>query len=153
MKLTYRGIEYDYNPPVLEVVESEMACQYRGARATYTYVRHVPIPQPAERLTYRGVAYQTTRQGQIQQLGSTAQPTNADAVAGVDATPATWGSKLTSNRPAAQARRELLRASSQQHQQSIARVLQHRIEVAKAQGNQMLLQQLESEMRQSVAQH
>lgn len=152
MKLTYRGIEYDYNPPVLEVVESEMTCQYRGARAVYTYVRHVPIPQPAERLTYRGVAYQTTRQGQIQQLGSAAQPVNANAVAGADATPATWGNKLTGNRPAAQARRELLRTSSQQHQQSIARVLQHRIEVAKAQGNQTLLQQLESEMRQSVAQ-
>ncbi len=152
MKLTYRGIEYDYNPPMLEVMESEVTCQYRGAHAAYTYVRHVPIPQSAERLSYRGVAYQTTRQGQIQQLGSAAQPVNADAVAGVDAKLAAWGNKLKGTSPAAQARRELLQSASDQHQQSIARVLQHRIEVAKAQGNQTLVQQLESEMRQGVAQ-
>ena len=80
MKLTYRGIEYDYNPPMLELTESDVACNYRGASSTYTYVRHVPIPQPAERLSYRGVAYQTTRQGQIQQL-SEAMPNAAQSPA------------------------------------------------------------------------
>lgn len=142
MKLTYRGIEYDYNPPLLELTESKIACQYRGHAARYTYVRHVPIPQPAERLTYRGVAYQTTRQGQIQQITEPARQ-ETTTLSGLR-------SKRVGMSPAAQARRELLQESSQHHKENIARSLQHRIEVAKAQGNDALLQQLESEMRQSV---
>ena len=146
MKLTYRGIEYDYNPPMLEVTESKIDCRYRGQVARYTYVRHVPIPQPAERLTYRGVAYQTTRHGQIQQLTGeqlTEQTTRQGTLTGLRR-------KLTGMSPAAQARRELLQEASQHHKENIARSLQHRIEVAKAQGDDRLLQQLESEMRQSV---
>ncbi len=141
MKLTYRGVEYDYNPPVLEVTLSDIAGQYRGQKTQYSYVRHVPIPQQAERLSYRGVAYKTTRTGAIQQLSDRT------------ATPNVWAnltSKLTGSSPAAQARRGLLKESSALHQQNIARSLQHRIEVAKQKGNQALLDQLESEMRQSV---
>lgn len=151
MKLTYRGIEYDYNPPMLEVTESKIACRYRGQVARYTYVRHVPIPQPAERLTYRGVAYQTTRYGQVQQLTEqqpteqqlTEQPTRQEALSGLR-------SKLVGVSPAIKVRRELLQEASQHHKENIVRSLQHRIEVAKAQGNDILLQQLESEMHQSV---
>ncbi len=150
MKLTYRGTKYDYNPPMLEMIESDAVCQYRGARTAYTYARHVPIPQPAERLTYRGVAYQTTRQGQIQQLGAVTKTSDSGLAAGASAKLAALGSKLTGDGSAAQARRELLQSSSQLHQQNITRVLQHRIEVAKAQGNQALLQQLESELSQSA---
>ena len=163
MKLTYRGIEYDYNPPMLEMAESEITGCYRGQRTHYTYVRHVPIPQPVSRLTYRGVAYETTRHGQVQQLDNAAisQVGTYSSTQGADqpavrptvrqSTPLTsLRSKLTGASPAAQARRDLLEESSRQHKQSIARSLQHRIEVAKAQGNQSLVQQLESEMHQSV---
>ncbi|MGD1866628.1 MAG: DUF4278 domain-containing protein [Phormidesmis sp.] len=145
MKLTYRGIQYDYNPPMLEVTESEIACKYRGQSAAYTYVRHVPIPQPAENLRYRGVAYQTNRYGQVQQL-SEATPASVNtggALSGLR-------SKLTGTSAAAQARRELLNEASELHQSNIARSLAHRIEVAKEQGNQTLLEQLESEMRQNA---
>ncbi|MBE9061302.1 DUF4278 domain-containing protein [cf. Phormidesmis sp. LEGE 11477] len=141
MKLTYRGVEYDYNPPVLEVTPSNASTQYRGQQSQYKYVRHVPIPQPAERLSYRGSAYQTTRTGEIQQLGNDT------------ATPNTWttlGGKLTGHSSASRARRALLEESTALHQQNIARSLQHRMEVAKQRGNQALLEQLESEMRQSV---
>lgn len=144
MKLTYRGIEYDYNPPSLEVTDSEIACRYRGQAARYTYVRHVPIPQPAEQLTYRGVAYQTTRQGEVQQI--TSQPATGTSSTGL----AGLRSKLVSGSPAAQARRELLRESSRLHKENISRSLQHRIEVARTQGNEALLQQLEYEARQTV---
>lgn len=147
MKLTYRGIDYDHNPPVLEVTKSEIACQYRGHASQYTYVRHVPIPQPAERLTYRGVAYQTTRQGSIQQIAP--QPhESATRHGGISL--AGLRRKLTGNSSVVQARRQLLQESSQRHKTSIARSLQHRIDVAKAQGNEQLLQQLESEMHQNV---
>ena len=156
MKLTYRGVEYDYNPPMLEMAESETVGCYRGARSHYTYVRHLPIPQPVNRLTYRGVAYETTRHGHLQQLAPVSQ-TGAQTVPAQKAqsvrqsTPLTaLRSKLTGTSPAAQARRALLEESSRQHQQSIARSLKHRIDVAKAQGNQSLVQQLESEMSQIV---
>ncbi|MEO1386118.1 MAG: DUF4278 domain-containing protein [Cyanobacteria bacterium J06634_6] len=155
MKLTYRGIEYDYNPPMLEVTESDVTCQYRGHQAAYTYVRYVPIPQPAEHLTYRGVAYQTNRYGQVQPIvaaetadvAASNRPANA-ANQGLNL--ANLRSKLTGTSPAAQARRKLLSESSRLHKDSIARSLAHRIEVAKAAGNDVLLQQLETEMRQSV---
>lgn len=146
MKLTYRGIDYDCTPPMLEVTDSEIVCRYRGHAAPYTYVRHVPIPQPAERLTYRGVAYQTTRQGGIQQVAQ--QPATRPATSGSMLTG--LRSKLVGTSPVAQARRELLKASSRLHKENITRSLQHRIEVAKAQGNESLLQQLESEARQTA---
>ena len=141
MKLTYRGVAYDYNPPELEVTLASTPTQYRGQQSQYKYARNVPIPQRAERLSYRGVSYQTTRTGEVQQLGDSAKAPNAWA---------TLGSKLTTNSPASKARRALLKESTMLHQQNIARSLQHRIEVAKQKGNQALLEQLESEMRQSV---
>ncbi len=145
MKLTYRGVQYDYNPPMLEVTKSEIACQYRGHQTAYTYVRHVPIPQPAENLRYRGVAYQTNRYGQVQQLSEGAQVSARPGT-----TLANLRGKLTGTSAASQARRELVSESSQLHQSNIARALEHRIEVAKAQGNQALLAQLESEMHQNA---
>lgn len=150
MKLAYRGVEYDYNPLMLEVTKSDLACQYRGHAVQHTYVRHVPIPQPTERLSYRGVAYQTTRQGGIQQLTT---PLTGQENGVTTARPTSLGqlrSRLTGNSTAAKARRQLLQESSALHEQSIARTLQHRMDVAKAQGNQALLQQLESEMKQRV---
>ncbi|PZO15015.1 MAG: hypothetical protein DCF25_14255 [Leptolyngbya foveolarum] len=147
MKLTYRGVDYDYNPPMLEVTESEVACQYRGQPATVRYVQHVPIPQPAEQLTYRGVAYQTTRQGQLLQLAG--QPAQVKATAR-KANALQGLRKLAGNSTAAKARRDLLNEASLTHMQSISRSLQHRIEVATAEGNESLLRQLESEMRQTV---
>jgi len=140
MKLAYRGVEYDHNPPMLEVTASEINCQYRGRTAAYTYVRHVPIPQPAQQLCYRGVPYQTTRHGEIQQL--------AAGTVRSDGKLASLRNKLSATSPAASARRQLLKESSHLHQDSISRSLQHRIEVAKAQGNQSLLAQLEAELRQ-----
>jgi hypothetical protein len=153
MKLTYRGVDYDYNPPMLEVTESEIKCQYRGQPARYTYVQHVPIPQPVARLTYRGVPYQTTRQGQVLQVADAQRSVAAPrGLSGLFAR-APWAGarlrdKLMGNSPASQARRQLLQASTQLHQDSIARTLQHRMTVAKQQGNERLVEQLQSELSQ-----
>jgi hypothetical protein len=160
MKLTYRGVDYDYNPPMLAVTESEIKCQYRGQPARYSYVQHVPIPQPVERLTYRGVPYQTTRQGQVLQFAHHANsPEHAAEVPLLNRLFSRFSSplagarlrdKLTGNSPASQARRQLLQSSTQLHQDSMARSLQHRMDVAKQQGNERLVEQLQSEMRQIV---
>ncbi len=150
MKLAYRGIEYDYNPPMLEVTKSDIALQYRGHAVQHSYVRHVPIPQVAERLTYRGVAYQSTRQGGIQQLETQGTQKTAQQSSKSSVSLAGLRSKLTGTSSAAKARRQLLQESSSLHKANIARSLQHRMDVAKAQGNESLVQQLESEMSQSV---
>lgn len=141
MKLTYRGVEYDYNPPRLDITLSEATGQYRGQQSHYAYVRHLPITQPAERLSYRGVAYQTTRMGEVQQLSDRTPKQHALH---------NLATKLMGSSSAAQARRALIKESTTLHQQNIARSLQHRIEVAKQKGNQALLDQLESEMRQNA---
>ena len=143
MKLTYRGVDYDYNPPLLEMTESEIACRYRAQPSRYTYVRHVPIPQAAEKLTYRGAAYQTSRKGEVLSIEGVLP--SAPSIAG---RLSILRHKLMGTSPAAQARRQLLQESSQLHRNSMARSLQHRLAVAKAQGNEQLIQQLESEMHQ-----
>ncbi|MFK8182196.1 MAG: DUF4278 domain-containing protein [Phormidesmis sp.] len=145
MKLTYRGAEYDYNPPMLEVTESEITCRYRAQPSRYTYVRHVPIPQTAEKLTYRGAAYQTSRKGAVLSIDGIIPSSQSIA-----AKLAILRDKLMGTSSASQARRQLLKESSKLHRASMTRSLQHRLEVAKEQGNDQLVQQLESEMRQVV---
>ncbi len=136
MKLTYRGVDYDYNPTSLELTEQEIVGRYRGQAVTFKYVRHVPVPQPAHHLTYRGVPYSTNTQGQVQPA---AQPASESIFA-----------KLTAaNRPInpmADARLNMLRSAATVHRDNIQRSLQHRMEVARNQGNERLLHQLEEEM-------
>lgn len=139
MRLCYRGVEYDYNPPSLEVKEREILGTYRGRPLHFNYVSHVPVPQPVADLTYRGVAYQTTSSGEVQ-LREGPQRQRQSVFQGI---------KSTDN-SAMQARRQLLRDAAESHRSSIQRMLQHRIEVARAQGNDILLKQLEEEMHQLV---
>ncbi|PSN15549.1 hypothetical protein C7293_06880 [filamentous cyanobacterium CCT1] len=136
MKLCYRGVEYDYNPPSLEVRESELTGQYRGRPVTFSYVRHLPVTQPIGNYTYRGVDYSTNCYGQVEPpvAASQRQPV------------------FQAGRPVAgrglQARRHLLREAADAHRVNIQRSIQHRIEVARAQGNDQLLRQLEDELHQ-----
>lgn len=57
MKLTYRGVTYDYNPTVIETVEGEVGGQYRGLDWRFRNLKKPPMLQPSVNLTYRGVAY------------------------------------------------------------------------------------------------
>lgn len=138
MKLTYRGIEYDHNPPMLEVSESEILCNYRGRNHNYSYVRHVPFPQPQSVLVYRGAAYQTNRHGQRQTVEKAPFKSVFSA----------FQRKLAELTPLMDERRQLLHESALSHSESIQRSLEHRISVARDQGNINLLHQLEDEMRQ-----
>jgi hypothetical protein len=55
MKLIYRGIAYDYNPPQVAVKEAPMVGHYRGRELHFRNLLQIPIPQPHFHLTYRGV--------------------------------------------------------------------------------------------------
>ena len=137
MKLCYRGVEYDYNPPMLEVSEGELTGKYRGCPIRFSYVRHLPIPQPVAELKYRGNAYRTTSKGWIEQISQK---------------PDSIFKKLKSlSKPAnsaMKARRNLLQEAARVHKENIQHSLLHRLQVAKAQGNERLVHQLEDEMHQ-----
>lgn len=135
MKLCYRGVEYDYTPPALEVSESEVLGRYRGRSLRFAYVKHVPFPQPEADLGFRGAAYHTNRYGHVGPATSTKK--------------GSLGSKFMPvfDSMAAE-RRHLLEESARIHQGNIRRSLQRRLEVAEAQGNDALIRQLKDEMHQ-----
>jgi hypothetical protein len=59
MKLTYRGVSYDYTPnPVPKMGPAYDVGSYRGAAVTFRAVTEIP-EQPGADLTWRGVAYHT----------------------------------------------------------------------------------------------
>lgn len=64
MKLTYRGVNYDYNPPEVDMASSNEVGQYRGLEWRFRNPQKVPVLQPNLNLVYRGVAYQTGVQEQ-----------------------------------------------------------------------------------------
>lgn len=135
MKLCYRGVNYDYNPPSLEVRDSEITGHYRGNPVTFAYVSHVPVPQPVANYTYRGVGYSTNSQGQIQP--STAVPQRQ---------PVFQARRARASQTGLPARRHLLHEAADAHRKNIQQSIQHRIAVARSQGNDQLLLQLEDEL-------
>ena len=115
--------------------------RYRGRSVNFRYVSHVPVPQPVASYTYRGVGYSTNSQGQI--VSPAAEPA-AEAVA--QRQPVFQAQRAMAT--GLQARRHLLREAAEAHRLNIQRSIQHRIEVARAQGNDQLLRQLEDELHQ-----
>lgn len=59
MKLSYRGVEYDYTPPAVDMQTSEDRGSYRGVDIRFRTVQKSPVQQPSLDLVYRGVAYST----------------------------------------------------------------------------------------------
>ena len=57
MKLNYRGVSYEYNPPVIETSEAKVGGKYRGLDWRFRNLKKSPVLQPSANLTYRGVAY------------------------------------------------------------------------------------------------
>jgi hypothetical protein len=55
MKLTYRGANYEYDLPTVDMIEGEVAGKYRGQNWNYHYPRHMKVPQHPHDLQYRGV--------------------------------------------------------------------------------------------------
>lgn len=134
MKMQYRGAEYDYNPPALEMQDSPVVGCYRGRTLQFSYVRHIPIPQPVASLTYRGVPYR------VNSYGQTLPPVAA---------PAAQSIKLQ-DRNAVQARQALVEDAARTHRQTLTRMLEHRLAVAQAQGNEALVQMLQAERQYIV---
>lgn len=59
MKLTYRGVSYDYTPPVVESNLTDEAGKFRGVDIRFRTVKKAAVQQPTLDLVYRGVAHQS----------------------------------------------------------------------------------------------
>lgn len=58
MKLTYRGVSYDYNPPKVEAAQGNVGGKYRGLDWRFRNLKKPPVLIPTVNLKYRGVSYQ-----------------------------------------------------------------------------------------------
>ena len=132
MRLTYRGNEYEYQAVPVTMVESTMVGLYRGQRFQFSTPRHVPVPQPALMLNYRGVPYKLTETGTM------------EAVAIARAPRSTVSTPLHSYMKTS---KELASEIAKVHHLNVERRLQHRLEVAQAKGDQNLIIQLQKEMQ------
>jgi hypothetical protein len=59
MKLSYRGVSYEYNPPKVETTQGTVGGKYRGLDWRFRNLKKPPVLQPTVNLKYRGVSYQT----------------------------------------------------------------------------------------------
>ncbi|MDY7012387.1 MAG: DUF4278 domain-containing protein [Cyanobacteriota bacterium] len=135
MRLTYRGVSYDREPLSLEVAEGEIGGQYRGQAWRHHYPRHIPNLRIKPRvLQYRGVTYraQTTilPGPRIACHLETLHPQELEEI------------RLEPVPP------EILEEAQHVHLENLRRNLAHRLQVAKAKGNETLIRQLEEESRQ-----
>ena len=131
MKLTYRGINYEYEAPALDMNEGKFAGKYRGINCQLgRYPRHIPVPQPPLDLKYRGIAYSTHQTVEPELIPTKAQPQVRETI--------TITSSLKTHR-------DLKQELAKVHCQSITRQMEHRLQVAKAKGDRDLIDQLEKE--------
>lgn len=57
MKINYRGVSYEYNPPQVEYGDLTQSGKYRGVDVRFRNPQKTPVLQPTLDLIYRGVAY------------------------------------------------------------------------------------------------
>ena len=137
MKLTYRGLDYDYDPPTIDMMESEAGGLYRGCQWQVRYPRHIPVAQPSHKLKYRAVAYCSDATTEAQGLDSTSATIPAQ-VKKIQKT------GVFSNPKQQKAlRQEVARI----HQANICRSLERRMNVAEAKGDLKLINLLRQESK------
>ena len=127
MKLTYRGANYEYDIPTMDIVEGEVGGQYRGQNWNYRYPRHIPVPHQAYDLKYRGVEYSTKSSFKAEAAVSTVAESPC-AIAPSLATP-----------------RKVVAEIAKVHRTNLCNILDRRVQVAKARGDEKLLRLLENE--------
>lgn len=135
MNLSYRGVTYHYAPPTIEQLESDLNGQYRGHQVRFSYPRHIPASHPVVSLSYRGVPYRTTSTGAIQQAAPRAERPLQDL-------------QTLQDRTARTQRGAVMQELASVHHRNLYELLERRIQVARSNGNERLVEQLEQERRQ-----
>ena len=134
MKLKYRGINYESDIPAIDVTEREVGGKYRGQNWSYRYPRHIPVSGPPQNFKYRGVAFTKPETATVA----------AVAVKKIAEGVASQRSPQLAEGPAAKNNIGPI------HRANLCRILDRRKEVAREQGNQELLEQLENESQYLV---
>ena len=126
MKLTYRGTNYEYDIPTVDMIEGEVAGKYRGQNWNYRYPRHIPVPQHPHDLQYRSVL----------ESGRKSLKVDRDLIGTVDSTEAavTFAQKVD----------EVAKV----HRVNICNILDRRKQVARIKGDLKLMCLLEIEWQQ-----
>jgi hypothetical protein len=123
MKLTYRGVNYEYDIPTVDMIEGEVAGKYRGQNWNYRYPRHIPVPQKS------GGPHNTTKRDS--QAGDRDVAAASAPYSAVKSYPTVV-------------------EVAQVHRANICNILDRRQQAAKANGDETLLRLLEIESRQMV---
>jgi Domain of unknown function (DUF4278) len=56
MELHFHGATYEYNPTLVETIETEITAQFRGIEYQIRHLKK-PLPQAKKQLIYRGIPY------------------------------------------------------------------------------------------------
>lgn len=144
MKLTYRGVTEEYDIPTVALVEGEVGGKYRGQHWNYRYPRHIPVPEQAYELKYRGVSYRSNPSPKVEAkvTEAVADPAPArnsqeESLAGCTPFTLSFSKPVTEN-------------VAKVHRATICNLLERRLQVAKARGDETLLRLLEGEAAQLV---
>lgn len=132
MKLSYRGVSYEKDSSILDIIEGDIGGKYRGNDWKYHYPRHIPQQQPKLYRQYRGVSYSTRplTSGESPPMADTSTTATSCAVS------LKYPRKIVTN------------YASQTHLDNIRRNLERRLQVAKAKGDESLIELLEQESQQ-----
>lgn len=133
MKLSDRGVHYEYNHPTLEVTEGEILGQHRGTGWRCQTLQEVPVVASTVPLKYGGVAY----------TPSSPAPVHPTDVAPAKAARSLQSVVIPETAP-------ILAEITRIHRTNLERNLERRLRIAKAQGNQVLIRLLEAERQQLV---
>ncbi len=131
MRLSYRGVNNEDAQSMLEVTENEIGSMYRSQNQQLRYVRHIPDPLQVHDRKHCCTVYRPTQPS-----------TPVSRVVPQPVAPVSYRIWLTKNK------REVLDELMNSHLKNIQRSLEHRLQVARAKGDQNLIRLLEAESKQ-----
>lgn len=132
MKLTYRGIEYEYMPASVEVSAEEVSGKYRGAQWKRHRSRYTIVNENAVEYKYRGATYYSGNPEEIEKLKQR-QKLNSIFAASKNLFP----------------RNEVnYDGLAEIRSANLCRDLRRRLEIAKLSGDESLIRMLEDEANQ-----
>ena len=131
MKLIYRGANYEYDIPTVDMKEGEVAGKYRGQNWNYRYPRHIPVPQHPQNLQCHSVL--DTSHGKSPKIDEDLA-TRADTARNRVIAPVASSGKFED--------------VATVHRVNICNILDRRKQVARAKGDVKLMSLLEIEWKQ-----
>ncbi|MEB3337636.1 MAG: DUF4278 domain-containing protein [Leptolyngbyaceae bacterium] len=166
MRLSYRGVSYSSEPPVLDAPESQVEAKYRGQnyQIQYAYPRHIPVEEATTTLQYRGVAYLPKGRSHGQPVTSSSRhetvvtqsesslplPQYRGVAYSGDRKPSAKVSMVLTqaSAPTQYYRHKVVDEFVEAHRLNMQRSLERRLQVARERGDEMLISLLEREMQQ-----